>query len=151
MYLDSYTIGKDSFIAIHNTLCNLQWHKDDTVKDAVEAIRRSLKDLYDQENAAFTARSKVYSRVKEELGLSTIWSIYEVEDMDAEHPYQGATTVVYKDHWGEIPVVSMIDGNTWAALYAAADACIRDSGDSHHTFIEGFNRCENALYLTTGS
>jgi hypothetical protein len=152
MYLEEYTLDKESFLAIHNTLCKLQWHKDDAVKDAVENIRKSLKGLYAQEDAAFKTLSDHYNRVKKELRLTTIWSIYEVDNLWDPHPYTGARVVVYKDHWGEDAVSQPIEGtNSWAALWVAADAAIRKSGDGHHCFVEGFRQTGDILYLTTGS
>ena len=43
-------------------------------------------------------------------------------------------------------------GATWGDIYRAADWAIRNSGDSHHIFIEGFElRNGNELHLVTGS
>jgi hypothetical protein len=47
-----------------------------------------------------------------------------------------------------------INGATWAALWVAANACIRDSGDDHHIFIEDFRpdpEDARTLLLSTGS
>lgn len=152
MYCKEYTLDRQSFSAIHNRLCELQWHSDDAVKTAVEAIRQSLKAAYDANNAAFDRLSDHYSQVKKELRLSTIWSIYEVDNLWDPHPYTGARVVVYKDHWGDDAVSQPIEGtNSWAALWVAADAAIRKSGDGHHAFIEGFLQTGDILYLTTGS
>jgi len=151
MYLKEYTLDKESFIAVHNKLCELQWHKDDAVKAAVEDMRKSLKGLYDQEDAAFKRLSNHYDQVKKELQLTTIWSVYEVDDIHSEHPYRGARTLVYKDHWGDKPVYKPVLGTTWAHLWVAAEAAIKDSGDGHHAFIEGFQQAGEDLFLTTGS
>ena len=90
--------------------------------------------------------------------MTTIWSITEVDNLVSTHPYTNAKTVTHKDHWGETedgeeigPVVVPINGNTWAALYVAANAAIRDSGDSHHCYIEGFRQVGDTLELVTGS
>jgi hypothetical protein len=49
-------------------------------------------------------------------------------------------------------VVVEIAGNTWLDLWQAADTAIRKSGDSHHTFIEGFHmNKQGQLELSTGS
>jgi len=94
-----------------------------------------------------------YDSVREELGLTSVWSIYEVDNLSDRHSFQGATKVHYKDHWGK-PVTKEIVGSTWAALYVAGNAAIRDSGDEHHVFIEHFVPDAidpTTLYLTTGS
>ena len=95
-----------------------------------------------------------YDAVKNELALSTVWSIYEVEDLYAEHPFANAKQIVYRDHWGKESVSMNINGNTFAALYVAADDCIGQSQDQHHVFIEHFvpdATDPTTLYLTTGS
>lgn len=85
------------------------------------------------------------------LGLTSAWSIYQIDSLSDRHSFEGATEVVYEDHWGSQRVTKQINGLTWAALYVAADACIRDSGDNHHIFIESFERKGNTLFLHTGS
>ena len=94
-----------------------------------------------------------YDSVRNELGLTSTWSIYEVENLSERHPFQGATKVHYKNHWGK-PVTKEIVGSTWSALYVAGNAAIRDSGDEHHTFIEQFVPSKTdagVLLMTTGS
>ena len=95
-----------------------------------------------------------YNQVRDELGLSAVWSLYEVDNLSERHPYQGATTVVYKDWNTNKDVVVQINGLTWAALYVAANAAINNSTDEHHIFIEGFTQSSidsTVLFLSTGS
>jgi len=96
-------------------------------------------------------KSDHYDDVGDKLGLSTIWSMFEVDDLNSPHPYRGAQTLVYKDHFGEKPVYVPIAGITWADLWVAADAAIKQSGDNHHVFIEGFAQGSEYLFLRTGS
>ena len=94
-----------------------------------------------------------YDAVREELGLSSVWSIYEVENLSERHPFESATKVHYKDHWGK-PVTKEINGLTWAALFVAGNAAIRDSGDAHHIYIEQFVPSKTdagVLLMYTGS
>ena len=156
------TIKAEDFKTIHNALCEL-----DRVVGRIEGvinqelfeklysvsktIRSGLKDAYDQEQAQFNRKSAHYERIKDDLGLSTIWSIYEVDNLSERYPFEGITTVTYKDHWGTKPVVKPVNGLTYAALYVAADAAIRDSGDDHHVFIEQFKQVGDTLLLSTGS
>lgn len=94
-----------------------------------------------------------YNNVRKDLGLSSVWSLFDVANLSERHPFSDAQYVSYDHHWGSNKVSCKINGNTWTALYVAADACIRDSGDSHHIFIEMF--CPSAdgqtLMLHTGS
>ena len=99
----------------------------------------------------FEQQYDYYDQVRQDLGLKAIWSLYEVENLSDRHLFEGVETVTYKNHWGNRPIVKAIAGGTWAALYVAADAAIRDSGDQHHVYIEQFKQVGNTLLLTTGS
>jgi hypothetical protein len=151
------TVKASDFSKIHNALWSLQYNKGNVIEQ-VELIREALKDAYEQEEADFERKSNHYHQVSEELGLSAIWSIHEVNNLSDTHTYEGVETVTYKDHWGETEdgedigtVVVPINGNTWASLYVAANAAISASGDAHHIFIEDFKQVGNTLVLATGS
>lgn len=145
------TLTADEFKIIHNSLCDLDRIDNDKVRDVVEKMREALTGAYEQDNKAFETKFDHYKQVCTELGLTTIWSIYEVDNLSDRHPFEGVTRVVYKDHWCNKEVSSVINGSTWAALYVAANACIRDSGDQHHVFIEHFKQSGDTLILSTGS
>jgi hypothetical protein len=158
------TLTATEFKTIHNALWELDIVKsqlEDILKPelylklvkATNTIREGLKGAYQQDDTAFETKSAHYDLTRDELGLNAIWSIYEVEDLNSRHPFDNAKTVLYKDHWGANPVSIEINGLTWAALYVAANACIRDSGDTHHVYIESFTPGDDGsiLVLTTGS
>lgn len=162
----SPTISSDDFKTIHNAVCNLDsvCHQlEDILKPEIylklakirNDIRHGLADAYEQDHVAFSRKSRHYDDVKAQLELRhSEWSIYEVDDLNERHPFKGATVVCYKDHWGNKPVSCAVNGSTWNALWVAADACIRDSGDGHHVFVERFRQSQEnpeVLYLTTGS
>ena len=137
MYTD-VTVKADDFKTIHNALWELQYNAGNVVEQ-VEVIRNALKDAYQQDAKAADDLYSHYLTVKTDLGLDAIWSMYEVKNLSEPYTYTNVRTVTHKDHWGmtedgeEIgPVVVPVIGNTWAALYVAANAAIRDSGDSHH-------------------
>jgi hypothetical protein len=161
----SPTLTADEFKTIHNALCDMRSVYQtlqgvvrepitDKLSNAISQMELGLANAYDEDNKAFDRKSEHYQSVSEELGLKSIWSVYEVDNLSDRHPFEGADRVVYKDHWGEKPVQCSINGLTWAALYVAADACIRDSGDKHHVYIETFTPDSNdprTLILSTGS
>ena len=94
-----------------------------------------------------------YNQVREDLGLNAVWSIFEVENLSERHPFKGVTKVIYRAYGSGDHEVA-INGATWSALYVAANALIRDSGDEHHSFIEGFTQSSidpTILFLSTGS
>lgn len=148
------TLTRDEFKTIHNSLYYLDCLGDERVSKIVEEMRGALGGAYAQDESAFDRLSTHYNEVKRELGLTAIWSMYEVENLSEPHPFEGALQLAYREHWGDKPVFVEIVGSTWAALYVAADAAIRDSGDEHHVFIESItpNPAEpRQLRLTTGS
>lgn len=145
------TLDRQEFSRLHNALCSLDRVDNPTVAGLVAEMRAALAGAYEQDNAAFDRKFAHYRSVAEDLGLSTVWSMYEVENLSDRYPYEGAKSVTYSDHWGGKTVVVPINGLTWAALFVAADAAIRDSGDQHHVFIEQFVQKGDTLLLTTGS
>lgn len=158
----SPTITSQEFSKIHNGLCDLRHACDrleevlspDLYKLLVKAknqIREGLTSAYEQDDKAYTSRSNHYAEVQKDLKLfDSSWSVYEVTDLNERFPYT-ASTVTYRNHWGNGTQVKVINGSSWAALWVAANACIRDSGDEHHIFIEAFKQEGDTLILSTGS
>jgi hypothetical protein len=160
------TITAEEFKTVHNGLCELESairRLEDVINPELfkslargaSEIRRGLAGAYEQDNTEGDRKFKHYEDVGQQLGMTnSVWSIYKAGDLCDRHPYEDADRVVYKDHWGEKPVGCSINGLTWAALWIAANACIRDSGDCHHIYIESFHPDKNdprTLILQTGS
>lgn len=116
-------------------------------------LKSGLENAYKQEDIEYKRKSRHYTDVAREHQLNSIWSLYEIDDLSAEHPDKGAHTLVYEEHWGNVgPVEVPIEGPTWADLYRAADRAIGLSGDQHHVFIEAFKLgTTGVLKLSTGS
>lgn len=127
----------------------------DSMSHSLEQIHSALQRAYDLDLEEQNNRCDHYNTVQKSLGINSIWSLYEVDDLNGLHPFKDAKTISYKDHWGrEFTVTADIDGPTWKDLYLAADKCIGDSNDTHHIFIEKFVPDENdasVLKLLTGS
>ncbi len=158
------TLTAEEFRTVHNAVCDLDsiCHQLEDVLNselylklvkARNQIRNGLSGAYDQDDRAFSRKSRHYDAVKSELGLRhSEWSIYEVDNLSDSHTFPGARTVTYRDHWGNSGErVVAINGSTWAAIWVAADAAIRDSGDQHHAYIEQFDAVGDTLVLRTGS
>lgn len=150
MYAD-VTLKADEFKSIHNALWQIQYNNKADVTEQVELIRAALEDCYRQDRDAANQLYDYYETVRKQLGLEARWSITKVRHLHEIHPYNDVRTVTYINHWGEGEVVVPVTGCTWAALYVAADAAIRDSGDGHHVFIEEFKQVGDTLVLQTGS
>ena len=158
--METVTLKGEDFRTIHNTICELRslvermthsMVKIDDVQRIIDGLDQDLADAYAQDNDAFTRKMDHYGDVQTLEKFKAIWSIYEVEDLYSEHPFTGADTIVYENHWGAGPIRVKFEGTRWADLYAAADAAIRTSGDLHHLFIEQFTQAGNVLVLQTGS
>jgi len=162
----SVTLTAEDFRSVHNGLCELRMaceRLEDVLApnlyhmllQARDQVYQGLQDAYEQEDRSFVAKEKHYAQVKQELGIfHSEWSMHEVDNMSDRHPFEGADRVVYRSHWGPKPVSVSINGLSWAALWVAANACILDSGDSHHVFIEHFkpdSEDPRTLILSTGS
>jgi hypothetical protein len=162
--MQTVTLQAKDFTTVHNAVCELRSvqerltgviHNDlaDRLQSILKSLEAGLADAYRQDDEKFETKMARFSAVQEELGLTAVWSIYDIENMSDRHPFEGADRVVYKDHWGK-PVSCSINGLTWAALYVAGNACIRDSGDNHHIFIEQFVPAKDdprTLIMRTGS
>ena len=164
--LASPTLTAEEFKQVHNALCRLdsvaarlevsiKTELHEQLIAAVETIRAQFSTAYEQDDAIFAARGAHYEEIGKLNGIKhSSWSMHHVTDMLAQHPWAGADRVVYRDHWGEVSVSVSVSGNTWAALWRAADECIRLSEDSHHIFVENFKVDRNdprTLVLSTGS
>ena len=160
------TLTAEEFKTIHNGLCELESAVQrleqvinpelyKRLSHGASEIRRGLDRAYQEDNDSMDLKSNHYSDVGRQLGMdNSEWSVYEVDNLSDRHPYEGADRVVYKNHWGKNPVSCGINGLTWSALWIAANACIRDSGDDHHMFIEDFApdaEDPRTLVLSTGS
>ena len=160
-----FTISKDEFSKIHNAKCSL--HSvigrldgivsekiTEDLKKVLTGIDQALRNAYDQEEKDFDAKSSHYESVSKQSGFRSIWSNYDVADMNSKHPFPEAHTLLYANHWEGAAVRAGILGDTWVDLYRAADQCIKLSGDKHHIFIEDFTADqteEGVLVLSTGS
>ena len=148
------TLTAEEFKVLHNSLCDLnRFSQFKEIEEIVERIRNvALKSAYEQDQAAFDRKFNHYHEIKEKEGFVTKWSLYEIADLNTEHGFPADSFVVYEDHWGEKTQHCAVYGSTWVDIYRAADNCIRNSGDQHHCFIEGFKlKNGNELHMYTGS
>lgn len=151
---------------LHNALCTAEREASqlfEVLKDggkaraAIQSIRDALAPAYAQDTQTFDHQWAYFRGVQGTYDLVSQWSLYDevgVGEMECPHPYAGAKYVVYDNHWGDKEIVRKIGGATWLDLWQAADKAIQKSGDTHHTFIEGFTPITDKpghLRLSTGS
>ena len=149
----------EEFKAAHNALCDLRAVKDqmgeilhpritDRLCRAIEGLEEAFATAYKAEDDLFEKLRNMFDAAETANGFKSTWSIYEAGDLEASHPYLGATTLSYSER------TVAIEGGRWLDLWKAADRAIRMSGDEHHIFIEGFKPRDedpSVLVLSTGS
>ena len=157
-------LTRDEWNQVHNALCQAEsmcrnvfdvLKNGPELREALDGIRRSLAPAYQQDTEQFDRQFDLYRHVQDTHGFASTWSMYDVTDFDAPHPFRSDVFVKYRDHWGNnedrhYPV----QGTTWLDIWRAADLAIQESGDGHHAFIEGFRqdpRDPTKIYLQTGS
>lgn len=161
------TLNPEEFSMLHNALCDLRSTRDqlsevvnpklvERLSLSIKSIEESLKSSYRREEELVDNRSSYYEHLSDVNNFASRWSILEVADMYSEHPYQGVKELVYvtmssHTRWMQSEVRVPVNGNTWMDLWKAADAAIRQSGDDHHIFIEGFSQDLEEVHLSTGS
>jgi hypothetical protein len=154
--MQTVTLHADDFKTIHNTLCELRglaqrmeqsMIKIEEVERIIESFESGLADAYGQDEASFDLKMDYFRDYQDQHEFRSIWSLFELDVgcFALPHPYLSDSFVVYGK--GHVPVL----GPTWGDVYRAADSAIRNSGDTHHCFIEGFEVKGNQLHMYTGS
>ena len=119
----------------------------------------------------FTIVMNHFFSMQEELGMNTVWSMYDTGPVKSDHAIltnkmrKVAYTFVRTDATCEeiyndlkngtntamAQVSSFAVNGTVASLWAAAESCIKQSG-THHSYIEDFEiQDDGSLLLVTGS
>lgn len=104
---------------------------------AIQQLGTLFKELADQHDDSFETRFEKLKEIKTESGFITIWSMYEIEDLDEPHRFTQSKEICINE------IVVDIKGNTWYDLWAATDEAVEQSGDFDHIFIEGFHIKKN--------
>lgn len=124
-------------------------------EEELAQARNYLKDeqTTDTRDALMDQRREHYRKTRRDLRLGSIWTDFDIENLHDNHTFQGFRKLIYDAPWGN-PAAVDIPGETWMALWQAADQAIKHSGDSHHIYIEGFEphpTKPRTLILITGS
>jgi hypothetical protein len=113
-----------------------------------------IDDDVEFDDSEFDLKFKHFDSIKERNRFKSIWSIYEVTNI-FELSGLKAENLVYKDHWGERAITIPLPGGNlqWWDLWSAANKAIIESADTHHVFIEDFQKSKDGktLFLRTGS
>lgn len=164
-------LSPEGFRNVHNALCELnQIHRKlkplgssiaDDLERAIQAIRTEFDEAYAEDSLVFDTRSRQFMDWGHDNNIQTsVWSLYEVEDLDQESPLLASgkyQKLVYRSHWGDRMITTALtpDHKTWGHLWILSEILIDKSGDRHHIFVESFHEeevdGEIVLALSTGS
>lgn len=112
-------------------------------------IRAALLDVNTQKDNLWEKRQNHYSDLKEEYGMKTVWSIFEVDNL--ESPSGITATELKYNGWGEA-TIKMAPGNkTYMELWLYAEQVLYEADDMEHPFIESFTQGGDICLLGTGS
>ena len=167
MYCDVVVKAED-FKTIHNALCSLRNVKEQLevmlnernvsiLSKVVNDIHFALKDAYSQEEADFNKKRIAYEAIGSRHSFVSVWSMFEIEDLTAPHPFDGVSMMVHYDS-DYAPIQMSIQDSTrpgtWLDLWRTADKLIKMSGVHNHIYVEGFKVSRDnpsLLLLQTGS
>ena len=112
-------------------------------------IRAGLVEVNRQRDLRWEKRHNHYSDLKEEHGMRTTWSIFDVDNLDS--PSGITATELKYNGWGEA-TIKMAPGNkTWMELWHYAEQVLYEADDLEHGFIESFTQAGDICILGTGS
>ncbi len=112
-------------------------------------IRAGLLDVNTQKDNLWQKRYNHYSNLKNEHGMKTVWSIFEVDDLESLSMIT-ATELKYNG-WGEA-TIKMAPGNkSYMELWNYAEQVLYEADDMEHSFIESFTQAGDICILGTGS
>jgi len=112
-------------------------------------IRAGLLDVNTQKDNLWQKRYNHYSDLKNEHGMKTVWSIFEVDDLESLSMIT-ATELKYNG-WGEA-TIKMAPGNkSYMELWNYAEQVLYEADDMEHSFIESFTQAGDICILGTGS
>lgn len=112
-------------------------------------IRAGLVDVNKQKDLRWEKRYNHFSEVKERDGMKTIWSIFEVDDLNA--PSGITATELKYNGWGEATIKMAPGDKTYMELWHYAEQVLYEADDLDHPFIESFTQGGDICLLGTGS
>lgn len=127
------------------------------MNQTIKSMEGALANSFARYDEALTNQIVHFEQLQDTNDFLTFWSMHEIADMDADHPYTGASQLRYEymsshSRWQPGSVVVDIRGTKWMDLWDAANRAVLESGDDHHIFIESFKWDQDGiLSLSTGS
>mgnify|MGYP003347055260 CR=1 FL=1 len=96
-------------------------------------------------------RINFYDSIGKILNIkNSCWSYFDVNDFN-KTPEKEARIVYYDGAWGKAGQIEFDHPPTWGEIWQACDKLILESGDNHHSFIEGFEMKGKMISFYCGS
>jgi hypothetical protein len=118
-------------------------------KKVITKIRAGLLDVNTQKDLLWEKRHRYYSDVKAEHGFKTVWSIFEVDNLDS--PSGITATELKYNGWGEATIKMPPGNKTYMEMWHYAEQVLKEADDMEHCFIESFTQGGDICLLGTGS
>lgn len=158
--MDRFKIVKADVETLHNAkidLARIVEDLDDILAPKVlmqlrkvqTKIRSALLDVNTQKDALWQKRHDYYEHTKADNGMQTVWSIYEIDNLDS--PSGITATELKYNGWGEATVPMHAGNKTWMELWSYAEQVLHEADDMHHCFIESFTQAGDVCMLGAGS
>lgn len=149
---------------IYPKLCSLfstlEHFVSQSILDELGDIKNIVNDVFNErwthEEDEFEDNYKKLNEIADQNNFMSIWSVDEVLPEDMDTPFSKDLVKSIRYEYGEGQEVMIFDGDgenfTWLQAWKYADQLIRQSGDTHHMFIEDFKEEYMGQYkLITGS
>jgi hypothetical protein len=122
-----------------------QFVKEDILAELVEIqeiVHGVFEEQWDAEDEDFDKEFTLKSEIADKEKFKSIWSISEVKaaELDGLFSKTNVKGIAYES-WGDKQEISFGKAGkkmTWMDMWREADKLIRQSGDTHHIFIEMF-------------
>ena len=160
--MSKFEITSDEMRDVHNGLCYLRNAIDkleDTLSPLIVADLRKAKALIQngfngvqrESDKRWDERNQYYTAMKDKYNFRSVWSIYDVEDLDEKaFDLEEGSVIEYENHTVDLPAGRV----SWFQMWLAAEEVITSAGDDDHIFIESLTQSSinpKIILLGTGS
>lgn len=112
------------------------------IEEMQTVYKKIFEPYWQEERSLSNTNYEQLEAVREEEGLSSVWSISEInytkmKDLFSKEP----VFCIEYESWGPSQKVEFSEGKifTWLDMWKHADKLIKNSGDTHHIYVEGFS------------
>jgi hypothetical protein len=158
----SLTLTPQEFTTIYNLQCQLHsisQRLEHVIHPSVHAelvdvrnkILTIIEPTLEKEDEDFDKNLEEFTKIQQENNLFANWSYYEISpsDINKKHSFKNIKSISYEGI--TIPFNKENKPKTWLDLWKVSDQIIRQSGDTHHCFLEDWRFQDGNLDVITGS